>query len=84
MRQWIVGNKNNENLYSVTGRIVERCYRPERVRITSAAKCNRITQIAAAIIVIAFSGCRVSGTIGGTTDLERSHNVNVAITFMGE
>jgi len=35
-------------------------------------------------LVVFLCGCHVTGTIGGTSDLERSHTVNVAINFAGE
>lgn len=34
------------------------------------------------VFIVAFCvGCRVSGTIGGTTDCDSRHNVDVSITF---
>lgn len=41
-------------------------------------------RIAILILLSALCGCHVTGTIGGTSDLEREHDVSVSITFTDE
>ena len=38
-------------------------------------------RIAIAILLSALCGCHVTGTIGGTSNLENQHDVSVSITF---
>ncbi len=42
---------------------------------------NRIRLVGIAGIVIALCGCHVTGTIGGTSNLDSDHKVDVSITF---
>ncbi len=74
----------NGKLYQVANRIVKRYHRAEGIRAAAIAIGYRIAQVATGIALITSIGCHVSGTIGGTTDLERKHDVSVSITFTGE
>lgn len=94
MRQWIVETMERFNAIPVheeksrdigtTRKAITKPSKPEYGAYRGIAEKkfrNRIRLVGIAGIIIALCGCHITGTIGGTTDLERKHDVSVSITF---